>query len=34
MEHVGPVLAKLRETLTAIQAGELEGPEGWVVEIC
>ena len=34
MEHVGPVLAKLRETLTAIQAGELEGPEGWVMEIC
>ena len=34
MEHVGPVLAKLRETLTAIQSGELEGPEGWVVEIC
>lgn len=34
MEHVGPVLAKLRETLTAIQAGEIEGPEGWVVEIC
>ena len=34
MEHVGPVMAKLRETLTSIQEGELEGPEGWVVEIC
>ena len=34
MEEVGPVMKKLRETLTAIQAGEIEGPEGWVVEIC
>ena len=34
MEHVGPVMAKLRETLTGIQAGEIEGPEGWVVKIC
>ena len=33
MEHVGPVLAKLRATLTGIQAGEIEGPEGWVHEI-
>ena len=32
-EHVGPVLAKLRATLTGIQAGEIEGPEGWVHEI-
>ena len=30
----GPVMAKLRSTLTSIQSGELEGPEGWVVEIC
>lgn len=33
MEQVGPVMAKLRATLTGIQAGEIEGPEGWVVEI-
>ncbi|HJG30856.1 MAG TPA: branched-chain amino acid aminotransferase [Collinsella ihuae] len=34
MEEVGPVMKKLRETLTSIQDGEIEGPEGWVVEIC
>ena len=34
MEHVGPVMAKLRETLTGIQSGEIEGPEGWIVKIC
>lgn len=34
MEQVGPVLARLRETLTGIQSGEIEGPEGWVVKIC
>ena len=34
MEHVGPVMAKLRETLTGIQSGEIDGPEGWVVKIC
>ena len=34
METTGPVMAKLRETLVAIQEGELEGPEGWVVEVC
>ncbi len=34
MEHVGPVMQKLRETLTGIQDGEIEGPEGWVVKIC
>ena len=33
MEHVGPVMKKLRETLTSIQDGEIEGPEGWVVKI-
>jgi branched-chain amino acid aminotransferase len=30
---VGPVMKKLRETLTSIQDGEIEGPEGWVVKI-
>ncbi len=33
MEEVGPVMKKLRETLTSIQDGEIEGPEGWVVKI-
>ena len=33
MEQVGPVMKKLRETLTSIQDGEIEGPEGWVVKI-
>ena len=33
MEQVGPVMKKLRETLTSIQSGEIEGPEGWVVKI-
>ena len=34
MDEMGPVLSKLRETLTGIQSGELEGPEGWVVKVC
>jgi len=34
MDEVGPVMKKLRETLTGIQAGEIEGPEGWVVKVC
>lgn len=29
----GPVLKKLRETLSGIQSCDIEGPEGWVVEI-
>ena len=33
MEKPGPVMTKLRETLTGIQSGEIEGPEGWVVQI-
>lgn len=33
MDHVGPVLAKLRETLTGIQSGEIEDPFGWVVKV-
>ena len=34
MEHVGPVLAKLRETLTGIQAGEVEDKFDWVMKVC
>lgn len=30
----GPVMKKLRETLTAIQSGKIEGPAGWIVKIC
>ena len=33
-ESAGPVMRKLRKTLTDIQSGELEGPEGWVFKIC
>ena len=33
MDSIGPVLGKLRETLTGIQMGEFKAPEGWVVEI-
>ena len=32
-EEMGPVLSKLRETLTGIQMGEIEAPEGWIYEI-
>lgn len=33
MEHVGPVMKKLRETLTGIQSGEVEDKFGWVHKI-
>jgi branched-chain amino acid aminotransferase len=33
-ETSGPVMKKLRKTLTDIQSGEIEGPEGWVCKIC
>ena len=33
-ETSGPVMKELRSTLTAIQSGKIEGPEGWVVKIC
>lgn len=32
-EEVGPVIKKLRETLTGIQMGQIEAPEGWIKEI-
>ena len=34
MEKMGEVCAKLRETLTGIQSGEIEAPEGWIRVIC
>ena len=33
MEHVGPVMKKLRETLTGIQDGDLEDTHTWVCKI-
>ena len=33
MEEIGPVMKKLRETLTGIQMGTIEPPEGWIYEI-
>ena len=33
MEDMGPVTKKLYNTLRGIQMGEIEAPEGWIVEI-
>ena len=33
MDEMGPVTKKLYETLTGIQMGRIEAPEGWIVEI-
>lgn len=33
MEDMGPVTKKLYETLTGIQMGRIEAPEGWIVEV-
>lgn len=33
MNEMGPVSKKLYETLTGIQYGRIEAPEGWIVEI-
>ena len=33
MEEMGPVVKKLFDTLTGIQMGRIEGPEGWVRKI-
>ncbi len=34
MEEMGPVTKKLYETLTGIQMGRIEAPEGWIYRIC
>ncbi len=34
MEKMGPVTQKLYDTLTGIQMGHIEAPEGWIREIC
>ncbi len=33
MEEMGPITKKLYDTLTGIQMGTIEAPEGWIVEI-
>lgn len=33
MEEMGPITRKLYDTLTGIQMGTIEAPEGWIVEI-
>ncbi len=33
MDNMGPVMTKLRETLTGIQMGSIKAPEGWIYEI-
>ena len=32
-EKMGPVLQKLYDTLTGIQMGRIEAPEGWICRI-
>ncbi len=33
MDDMGPVIKKLRETLTGIQMGEIEAPKGWIHKV-
>ncbi len=33
MSEMGPVIKKLYDTLTGIQMGRIEAPEGWIVEV-
>ena len=33
MEDIGPVMKKLYDTLTGIQMGRIEAPEGWIQKI-
>ena len=34
MDHMGPVIQKLYDTLTGIQLGTVDAPEGWIHKIC
>ena len=34
MEKMGPTIQKLYDTLTGIQMGHIEAPEGWIHRIC
>ena len=33
MESMGQICGKLRDTLTGIQLGEIEAPEGWIYPV-
>lgn len=33
MEKMGPVIQQLYDTLTGIQMGHIEAPEGWIREV-
>ena len=33
-DEMGPVIKKLYDTLTGIQMGRIEAPEGWIRKIC
>jgi branched-chain amino acid aminotransferase len=33
MEKMGPTIQKLYDTLTGIQMGRIEAPEGWICRI-
>ncbi|MDD7200607.1 MAG: branched chain amino acid aminotransferase, partial [Sphaerochaetaceae bacterium] len=33
MDKPGPVISKLYDTLTGIQMGRIQAPEGWIYEI-
>ena len=34
MKEMGPITKKLYDTLTGIQMGDIEAPEGWIYKIC
>ena len=34
MEKAGEVVSKLYDTITGIQSGKIEAPEGWIRKIC
>ena len=34
MDKMGEISGRLRKTLTGIQDGEIEAPEGWIREVC
>jgi branched-chain amino acid aminotransferase len=34
MEHAGEVIGELYNTITGIQSGKIEAPEGWIRHIC
>ncbi len=31
--EVGPIIKKLYDTLTGIQFGDIEGPDGWIFKV-